>query len=57
MKKLWKLRKKVKFCYVVCYVIADLLVYQRRVVEFLRQDDIIQVIASRYDGAISDELR
>lgn len=38
-------------------MIADSLVYQRRVVEFLRQDDIIQVIASRYDGAISDELR
>lgn len=33
------------------------IVYQRRVVEFLRQDDVINVIASRYDGAITEELR
>lgn len=33
------------------------IVYQHRVVEFLRQDDIISIIASRYEGAITDDLR
>lgn len=26
-------------------------------VEFLRQDDIINIIASKYDGPITDDLR
>ena len=31
--------------------------YQCRVVDFLRQDDIISIIVGRYDGPITDELR
>lgn len=41
-----------------CQVIINWnIVYQRRVVEFLRQDDIISIISNRYDGPITEELR
>ncbi|XP_065896635.1 E3 ubiquitin-protein ligase HECW1-like isoform X3 [Dysidea avara] len=32
-------------------------VYQRRVVEFLRQDNIYSIISDRYDGPITEDLR
>ena len=57
-KKLLKPKKKVRYCSAGCQVIINLsIVYQHRVVEFLRQDDIISIIAGRYDGPINDELR
>ena len=55
---LLKVKRKVRFCYIVFRVVINWdIVYQRRVVEFLRQDDIISIIADRYDGYFSEELR
>jgi len=34
-----------------------MIVYQRHVVEFLRQNNIYNIISDRYDGPITEDLR